>query len=221
MHGRHGPGRGSPARQVRSAHQTRSSSTLTVNTVELSTGSDCSTRLMRTKTVSFTVRLGLSRAAPALRDQLCSDLQPFQRLPSHGGADCFKALGTLSRQSDVMSTVCSVNSTSQQCGIVIFCTLCLLVGSFRTSRFSRSLSWALSVFLLGFSRSASLVCSRTSAVSWRVRRRDLHNGRGRGTVESGMVSEFVVLAWQPNQFAPAAVGCPVCSTSLGQLPNLV
>ena len=103
-HGRHGPGRGSAARQVRSAHQTRASSTLIFNTVELSTGSDCSTCLMRTKTESFTVRLGLSRAAPALRDQLCSDLQPFQRLPSHGGADCFKALGTISRQSDVMST---------------------------------------------------------------------------------------------------------------------
>ena len=28
-----------------------------------------------------------------------------------------------------------------------------------------------------------------------------------------------ILAWQPNQFAPAAVGCPVCSTSRGQPPN--
>ena len=59
---------------------------------------------MRTKTESFTVRLGLSRAAPALRSQLCSDLQPFQCLPSHCGAECVKGLGTVSRQSDVMST---------------------------------------------------------------------------------------------------------------------
>ena len=101
-----------------------------------------------------------------------------------------------------------------------FRTLCLLVGAFRTSRFSRSLSWALSVSLLGCLRSASLVCSRTSAVSWRVRRRDLHNGRGRGTVESCMVAEIVVY-WpgQHNHFAPAAVGCPVCSTSRGQPPT--
>ena len=111
-----GPGRGSAARLVRSANQTRASSTLTVSTVELSTGSDCSTRLIRTKTESFTVRLGLSRAAPALRDQLYSDLQPFQRLPSHCGAERFKGLGTMSRQSNVMSTAfrhsCLVPSSS-------------------------------------------------------------------------------------------------------------
>ena len=59
---------------------------------------------MRTKTESFTARLGLSRAAPALRGQSCSDLQPFQRLPSHCGAKRFKGLGTVSRQSNVMST---------------------------------------------------------------------------------------------------------------------
>ena len=48
---------------------------------------------MRTKTESFTARLGLSRAAPAFRGQLCSDLQPFQRLPSHCGAERFKGFG--------------------------------------------------------------------------------------------------------------------------------
>ena len=38
--------------------------------------------------------------------------------------------------------------------------------------------------------------------------RELHGGRDRG-----------FLAWQPNQFAPAAEGCPVCSTSRGQPPT--
>ena len=42
--------------------------------------------------------------------------------------------------------------------------------------------------------------------SWHSR--ELHGGRDRG-----------ILAWQPNQFAPAAVGCPVCSTSQGQTPT--
>ena len=42
--------------------------------------------------------------------------------------------------------------------------------------------------------------------SWHSR--ELHGGRDRG-----------ILAWQPNQFAPAAVGCPVCSTSRGQPPT--
>ena len=55
-HGRHGPGRSSAARLVRSVHHTRASSTLTVDPVELSTCSDCSTHLTRTKTESFTVR---------------------------------------------------------------------------------------------------------------------------------------------------------------------
>ena len=42
--------------------------------------------------------------------------------------------------------------------------------------------------------------------SWHSR--ELHGGRVRGK-----------LAWQPNQFAPTAVGCPVCSTSRGQPPT--
>ena len=42
--------------------------------------------------------------------------------------------------------------------------------------------------------------------SWHSR--ELHGGRDRG-----------ILAWQPNQFAPAAEGCPVCSTSRGQPPT--
>ena len=42
--------------------------------------------------------------------------------------------------------------------------------------------------------------------SWHSR--EFHGGRDRG-----------ILAWQPNQFAPAAVGCPVCSTSRGQPPT--
>ena len=62
--------------------------------LRLSTRSDCSTRLIRTKTESFPVRLGLSRAAPTLRSQLCSDFQTFpsSTLPSHCGAECFKTL---------------------------------------------------------------------------------------------------------------------------------
>ena len=102
-----------------------------------------------------------------------------------------------------------------------FRTLCLLVGAFRTSRFSRSLSWALSVSLLGCLRSASLVCSRTSAVSWRVRRRDLHNGRGRGTVESGMVSEFVVLAWTAQPIRSGSGEMSRVFHIPGPTPNLV
>ena len=39
------------------------------------------------------MRLGLSRAEPSFRGQLGSDLQPFQRLPSHFGAECFKRWG--------------------------------------------------------------------------------------------------------------------------------
>ena len=42
--------------------------------------------------------------------------------------------------------------------------------------------------------------------SWHSR--ELHGGGDRGT-----------LAWQPNQFALAAVGCPVCSTFRGQPPT--
>ena len=42
--------------------------------------------------------------------------------------------------------------------------------------------------------------------SWHSR--SFHGGRDRG-----------VLAWQPNQYAPAAEGCPVCSTSRFQPPT--
>ena len=89
------------------------------------------------------------------------------------------------------------------------------------SRFSRSLSWALSFSLLGCLRSASLGCSRTSAVSWRVRRRDLLNGRGRGTVESGMVFEFVVLAWTTQPFRSGSGGVSRVFHIPGPTPNLV
>ena len=61
--------------------------------------------------------------------------------------------------------------------------------------------------------SISLLClppsrrALSSLTSLRVRFGEFHDGRGRG-----------ILAWQPNQFAPAAEGCPVCSTSRGQPP---
>ena len=85
--------------------------------------------------------------------------------------------------------------------------------------------WGVSVFLSRWflpicsSTAASVcvhghrVCSRASTVPWSICRRVLHDGRGRGTADRG------ILAWQPNQFAPAAEGCPVCSTSRSQLPT--
>ena len=94
--------------------------------------------------------------------------------------------------------------------------------------------WGVSVFLSRWllpicSSTAASVCVRGHRVCSRFRQscflevfasefvarwprswhsRAFHDGRDRG-----------ILAWQPNQFAPAAEGCPVCSTSRGQPPT--
>ena len=92
--------------------------------------------------------------------------------------------------------------------------------------------WGVSVFLsrwllpISSSTAASVcvrghrVCSRSSAVSWRVRRRDLHNGRGRDTVERwhGVRVRCAGLVNTTNSLRQRR-GCPVCSTSQGQPPT--
>ena len=62
--------------------------------------------------------------------------------------------------------------------------------------------------------------SQTSMTSLRVRFRELHDGRGRGTAESCMESEIVVY-WRgnPTNSLRQRLGCPVCSTSRGQPPS--
>ena len=80
-----------------------------------------------------------------------------------------------------------------------------------TSSFPRSMPWVLSRSDMSSGDvNGFLEGSQSYVACWpRLwRSRVFHGGRDRGT-----------LAWHANQFAPAAVECPACSTSWGQPPT--